>query len=190
MHRAIVKLYKMYLCTFVAQIKESNDWLEQFPPRDDGTPQVKLADERLMDILESAMLMSWQAEMQRQHFNCTAKGQAKFIRFCENLNLLDPTKDKAQKGGPATISSITNNKQILKKKRGREADSASLSTRANECKTLQESAKHLKDKIDGNCQSCHSSSGERNRCYNKEELNAIIGKSIKAALKKECHGCI
>eukprot|EP00957_Ditylum_brightwellii_P126296 9629090-Ditylum_brightwellii.AAC.1 len=69
-----------------------NDWLEQFPPRDDGTPQVKLTEDKLMDILENAVLKSWQGEMRRQHFDCAAKGQAKFIRFCENLELLDPSK--------------------------------------------------------------------------------------------------
>eukprot|EP00957_Ditylum_brightwellii_P125461 9562817-Ditylum_brightwellii.AAC.1 len=57
--------------------------------------------------------------MWRQRFDCMVKGQTKFIRFCENLELLDPPKDKAQKGGPDTMSSMANNEQVPKKKRGR-----------------------------------------------------------------------
>eukprot|EP00957_Ditylum_brightwellii_P010646 806187-Ditylum_brightwellii.AAC.1 len=49
--------------------------------------------------------------------------------------------------------------------------------------------KCLKNKNDGSQQSCHSAAGERSQCYNKEELNTIIGKSIKVAMKKECCDC-
>eukprot|EP00957_Ditylum_brightwellii_P062705 4758900-Ditylum_brightwellii.AAC.1 len=45
----------MSLQIFVARVNKSNDQLEQFPPRDDRTPQVKLAGKKLMDILENAM---------------------------------------------------------------------------------------------------------------------------------------
>eukprot|EP00957_Ditylum_brightwellii_P199598 15215821-Ditylum_brightwellii.AAC.1 len=69
-----------------------NCCLEQLPPRDDGTPQVKLADNKLMDVLKNAVPKSWQGEVRRQHFYCMAKGQTKFIRFCENLEMLDPMK--------------------------------------------------------------------------------------------------
>eukprot|EP00957_Ditylum_brightwellii_P195883 14924392-Ditylum_brightwellii.AAC.1 len=49
--------------------------------------------------------------------------------------------------------------------------------------------KHLKDKNGKSQQSYHYVSGERSQCYNKKELNTIIGKSIRAALKKEHHNC-
>eukprot|EP00957_Ditylum_brightwellii_P176689 13457438-Ditylum_brightwellii.AAC.1 len=73
-----------------------NDHLEQFPPRDNRTPQVKLAEDKLMDINENAVPRSWQEEMRRQRFNCASKGQAKFIYFCECLESLDPLKQKNQ----------------------------------------------------------------------------------------------
>eukprot|EP00957_Ditylum_brightwellii_P062090 4712335-Ditylum_brightwellii.AAC.1 len=57
---AQVKPYKMSIQTFIAKVNKINDQLEQFPPRDDGTPQVKLADDKLMEILENAMLKLWQ----------------------------------------------------------------------------------------------------------------------------------
>eukprot|EP00957_Ditylum_brightwellii_P199006 15169745-Ditylum_brightwellii.AAC.1 len=83
--QTLAKLHNMSLCAFVACINEMNDWLEQFLPRDNGTPQVKLAEDESMDILENAVPQSWQGEIRRQQFDCAAKGQAKFIRFCKNL---------------------------------------------------------------------------------------------------------
>ena len=41
--RELIKSYKISLQTFVARVNKIIDQLEQFPPRDDGTPQVKLA---------------------------------------------------------------------------------------------------------------------------------------------------
>eukprot|EP00957_Ditylum_brightwellii_P150820 11484243-Ditylum_brightwellii.AAC.1 len=98
MHRALVKPYKVSLHTFVVQVNKINNRFEQFLPRDDRTPQVK-------------------QKCRGNIFDCKAKGQAKFISFCENLKLLDPPKDKAKKEVPTTTSSTANNKQILKKKR-------------------------------------------------------------------------
>eukprot|EP00957_Ditylum_brightwellii_P172458 13129519-Ditylum_brightwellii.AAC.1 len=66
-----------------------NDHLEQFSSRDDGTPQVKLAEDKLMDTLKNAVPKSWQREMHRQRFGCVAKGQAKFIHFCKCLESLE-----------------------------------------------------------------------------------------------------
>eukprot|EP00957_Ditylum_brightwellii_P177101 13491654-Ditylum_brightwellii.AAC.1 len=34
--------------------------------------------------------------MRHQRFNCAAKGQAKFINFCANLESLDSTKAKRE----------------------------------------------------------------------------------------------
>eukprot|EP00957_Ditylum_brightwellii_P097341 7413846-Ditylum_brightwellii.AAC.1 len=62
-----------------ARINKMNNHLEQFPPRDNGTSQVKLTEDKLMDIVENAVPKSWQGGMRRQRFDCTAKGQAKFI---------------------------------------------------------------------------------------------------------------
>eukprot|EP00957_Ditylum_brightwellii_P055815 4228770-Ditylum_brightwellii.AAC.1 len=65
--------------------------------------------------------------MCRQHFDCVAKGQAKFIRFCKNHELLDPPK-QAQRGGTAATSSTGTNQQILRKERGQEVNGPSLCT--------------------------------------------------------------
>eukprot|EP00957_Ditylum_brightwellii_P144634 11018077-Ditylum_brightwellii.AAC.1 len=80
----------MSIRTFIALVNKINKRIAQFPPRDDRTPQENLADDELMDILENVMPKSWQEEICKQHFDCTAKGQAKFINFCKNHKLLDP----------------------------------------------------------------------------------------------------
>eukprot|EP00957_Ditylum_brightwellii_P169676 12914835-Ditylum_brightwellii.AAC.1 len=119
-----------------------------------------------------------------------------------------PSK-KAQKGGATTMASTMNNKQIPTKKRGRDNNDTSLTAsqakkkatkycmlhgncahKTNECKALKESAKYIKDENDGIHHSSQSSSGEQSQCYNREELNTIIGKSIKASLKIEYCSCV
>eukprot|EP00957_Ditylum_brightwellii_P086918 6615759-Ditylum_brightwellii.AAC.1 len=97
MRQTLMKPHNMSLHTFVACVNKMNNWLEQFPPREDGTPQVKLVEDKLMDILENAVPKSWQEEMHRQKFDCVAKGQTEFIRFCKCLDLLDTPK-QGQKG--------------------------------------------------------------------------------------------
>eukprot|EP00957_Ditylum_brightwellii_P187905 14307278-Ditylum_brightwellii.AAC.1 len=61
-----MKPHNMSLRIFVARVNKMNDRLEQFLPRDNGTPQVKRAEDKLMDILENAVPKSWQGEMHRQ----------------------------------------------------------------------------------------------------------------------------
>eukprot|EP00957_Ditylum_brightwellii_P013282 1002146-Ditylum_brightwellii.AAC.1 len=69
MHWTLKKLYNMSLHSFVAHANKMNNHLEQFLPRDNGTPQVKLAEDKLMDILENAVPKSWQGEICRQRFD-------------------------------------------------------------------------------------------------------------------------
>eukprot|EP00957_Ditylum_brightwellii_P042376 3208775-Ditylum_brightwellii.AAC.1 len=78
-----------------------------------------------MDILENSVPKSWQGEMCRQMFDCMAKGQAKFVRFCECLELLDPPK-QGQKGKQDAMPATGNCQQIPRRKRGREAGAPSL----------------------------------------------------------------
>eukprot|EP00957_Ditylum_brightwellii_P039614 2996141-Ditylum_brightwellii.AAC.2 len=65
----LMKPHNMSLHTFVAQVNKMNDQLELFLTRDDETPQAKLAEDKLMDILENAVPKSWQGEMHRQRFD-------------------------------------------------------------------------------------------------------------------------
>eukprot|EP00957_Ditylum_brightwellii_P189950 14461027-Ditylum_brightwellii.AAC.1 len=58
-----------------ACVNKMNDQLEQFLPRNDRTHQVKLAEDKLIDILENVVPKSWQREMHRQRFDCVVKGQ-------------------------------------------------------------------------------------------------------------------
>eukprot|EP00957_Ditylum_brightwellii_P153031 11649228-Ditylum_brightwellii.AAC.1 len=67
-----------------------------------------------------------------QRFDCAAKGQAEFIQFCKCLELLDPPK-QGQKGEHDAMSATGTQQQILRKKRGREANAPSL-TENQACK--------------------------------------------------------
>eukprot|EP00957_Ditylum_brightwellii_P028115 2122694-Ditylum_brightwellii.AAC.1 len=51
----LMKPHNMSLRAFVACVNEMNGRLEQFLPRDNRTPQVKLVEDKLMDILENAV---------------------------------------------------------------------------------------------------------------------------------------
>eukprot|EP00957_Ditylum_brightwellii_P201694 15326788-Ditylum_brightwellii.AAC.1 len=92
-----MKPHNMSLRTFIVCVNKMNGHLEQFPPRDNGTPQVKLVEDKLMDIFKNTVPKSWQGEMQRQRFDRAAEGQAKFICFCECLESLDPPKEKTDR---------------------------------------------------------------------------------------------
>eukprot|EP00957_Ditylum_brightwellii_P205051 15342003-Ditylum_brightwellii.AAC.1 len=110
----------MSTCKLVARVNTINESLAQFPSRDDMTFQVKLAGEKIMDILENAMPKTWQKEMRTYIFDCMAKGQANFIQFLQNIESLDPPKDrKAQKDSTETSSMANSNSQIPKKKQDR-----------------------------------------------------------------------
>eukprot|EP00957_Ditylum_brightwellii_P050062 3794803-Ditylum_brightwellii.AAC.1 len=126
MRQALIKPHKKFFQNFVACINSINDQLEQVPPREARTLQVKLVNDNLMDIIESTMPKSWQGEVNRQCFDCMAERQVNFIRFNKNLELLDPPK-QAQRGRTAAISSTSTNQQIQSKKRGREANAPILS---------------------------------------------------------------
>eukprot|EP00957_Ditylum_brightwellii_P070962 5392479-Ditylum_brightwellii.AAC.1 len=60
-----MKPHAMSLHAFVAHVNKMNSCLEQFPPRNDRTPQATLAEDKLMDILENTVPKSWQGEIHR-----------------------------------------------------------------------------------------------------------------------------
>eukprot|EP00957_Ditylum_brightwellii_P178896 13626919-Ditylum_brightwellii.AAC.1 len=78
-----------------------------------------------MDILENAVPKSWQREMHRQRFDCAAEGQATFIGVYECLESLDPPK-QGQKGKQDITSATGTWQQVLRRKRGWEANAPSL----------------------------------------------------------------
>eukprot|EP00957_Ditylum_brightwellii_P035284 2676019-Ditylum_brightwellii.AAC.1 len=89
MCRVLIEPFKMSTCNFIIHVNKINKILVQFPPRDDRTPQEKLVNYDIIDILENTMPRSWQEEIQRQQFDCVAKGQAKLISFCKNLKSMN-----------------------------------------------------------------------------------------------------
>eukprot|EP00957_Ditylum_brightwellii_P145759 11099339-Ditylum_brightwellii.AAC.1 len=201
MCRILMKPHNMSLHTFVAHVNKMNDYLEQFSPRDNGTPQVKLAEDKLMYIPNNAVPKSWQGEMRRQRFDCAAKGQAKFICFCKCLESLDPLK---QKNGQDATSATGSNQQIPKKKRGQEANAPNLMENqackkvakfcllhswgghtANKCKVLKKQVKGMQDNKEKNTWSELANGSGRFHCCNQNKLNTIIGEIVKAFQKSQ-----
>eukprot|EP00957_Ditylum_brightwellii_P122894 9370037-Ditylum_brightwellii.AAC.1 len=184
-----------------------NDCLKQFLPRDNGAPQVKLVEDKLMDILENTVLKSWQGKMHRQRFNCATKWQAKFIQFFKCLELLGPPM-QGQKGRQDATSVTGNWQQIPRKKRGQEANAPSLTDNqahkkvakfcllhskgrhtTSKFEVLWKQAKGLQSDKEKKSWSGSANGNGRQQHYSQQELNAIIGKSVKMALKKECKDC-
>eukprot|EP00957_Ditylum_brightwellii_P046877 3557794-Ditylum_brightwellii.AAC.1 len=123
MHQALSKPMAYNTHTFVARVNKINEWLALFLPRDDTTPQVKLDDDKIMDILEITLPKDWHDKMRHQMFDCAAKGQATFINFCNNIKSLDPTKAKKEEEKAKTKA---NGKIPKRKKSGNNKSMASL----------------------------------------------------------------
>eukprot|EP00957_Ditylum_brightwellii_P091821 6991236-Ditylum_brightwellii.AAC.1 len=69
----LMKPHDVSLHTFVASVNKMNDQMEQSSLRDDGTPQVQLTEDKLIDILENAVPKYWQGEIHGQRFDCAAE---------------------------------------------------------------------------------------------------------------------
>eukprot|EP00957_Ditylum_brightwellii_P206399 15348253-Ditylum_brightwellii.AAC.1 len=143
--------------------------------------------------------------MSHQKFDCTTKGQTEFIGFCKNLKFLDPKDKKAQSNSEEASSTVKSNNQTPQKKCNRIKATSSLTDNltkrrtskfclvygncghtTNKCNIMCSSAKQLKAKESNWHFPYHSRSDERSKQCSKEELNVIIDKIIKVALKKEC----
>eukprot|EP00957_Ditylum_brightwellii_P090321 6878682-Ditylum_brightwellii.AAC.1 len=114
MNQTLMKHYNMSLCTFVVCVNKMNDCLEEFPSRDNRTPQVTLMDDKLMDILENAVPKSWQEECIDRDLTAWPKDFPKS---------LDPPKLKNRQNATSATGCT---QQILRKKRGQEADAPNL----------------------------------------------------------------
>eukprot|EP00957_Ditylum_brightwellii_P061041 4633540-Ditylum_brightwellii.AAC.1 len=124
---------------------------------------------------------------------------------CSTQVLSLDTLKQGQKGRQDATSATGNWKQILRNKRGQEADVPSLTENQtckkvakfcllygrgkhtiNKCEVLRKQVKGLQSEKEKNTQSGLANGNGCQMYYSRQELNTIIGKSIKAALKKEC----
>eukprot|EP00957_Ditylum_brightwellii_P094336 7183093-Ditylum_brightwellii.AAC.1 len=121
-----------------------------------------------------------------------------------NLRFQTP-KGQNTKKETTMMSSMTSNSNNthITKKRGRDNTSSSLTASqakkkvtkfcllydrgnytTNKCNVIKDNAKHIKGKNDNRSHFHQNNSGKHRQHCSKEELNVIIGKSIKAALKR------
>ena len=70
---------------YIAWVIEINDYLTEFPPTIVGGNSTKLPDNKLLDLLEFGILISWQQQMQIQNFVPTTGTIRDFQDFCERL---------------------------------------------------------------------------------------------------------
>ena len=70
---------------YIAQVIEINYYLTEFPPTVVGGDSTKLPYNKLLDLLEFRIPISWQWQMQIQNFVPTAGTIRDFQDFCKGL---------------------------------------------------------------------------------------------------------
>eukprot|EP00957_Ditylum_brightwellii_P017186 1295658-Ditylum_brightwellii.AAC.1 len=75
----------------MAQVKELNRYLKDFPDHN-GNPMQPPDSDELMDILEFGVLASWCREFTVQGFDPVDQGLGKFVEFCTRLELCVPSR--------------------------------------------------------------------------------------------------
>eukprot|EP00957_Ditylum_brightwellii_P129736 9896523-Ditylum_brightwellii.AAC.1 len=155
---------------------------QQFLPRDGRTLQVTLAEDNLMEILENVVPKSWQGEMCGQRVAGSAKAKLERWTGCQVSYWQQiPRKKRGQEANARSFTENWARKKVAKlcllHGRGRHM--------TNEREALRKQVKILQSDKEKNTWSGLANGNGHTQCYNQQELNAIISKSIKAALKKE-----
>eukprot|EP00957_Ditylum_brightwellii_P057384 4351218-Ditylum_brightwellii.AAC.1 len=90
---------------WVAQVKELNGYLKDFPDHN-GNPTQPLDPDKLMDILEFGVLASWRRDFTVQGFDPVDQGIRKCVELCTRLELCVPSGPEP-KDEPSLTSKIT-----------------------------------------------------------------------------------
>jgi len=86
MRRQMRKPREMRIRDFVARVQEINNYLSQFPPF--GAAQI-LPEDEVLDILETAVPVSWQKEFVRSGFDPMEHDIREFVDRCERVELTE-----------------------------------------------------------------------------------------------------
>eukprot|EP00957_Ditylum_brightwellii_P104114 7931365-Ditylum_brightwellii.AAC.1 len=93
MWRNLQLIRGMTMKEWVAQVSELNRYLKDFPTHNKNRIQ-PLNDDKLLDILEYRVLVSWYREFIVQEFDPVDQGLRKFVDCCNCLELCEPSVDK------------------------------------------------------------------------------------------------
>ena len=90
MRRFLKKPLDMKVKDFVEQVVTMNELLTCFPDASPTVPTAKIPDDKILDLLESAMPITWQRHMVLQGFDPMDRTIADLVDFCKRIKL---TKD-------------------------------------------------------------------------------------------------
>eukprot|EP00957_Ditylum_brightwellii_P198553 15132525-Ditylum_brightwellii.AAC.1 len=173
---------------WVAQVKDLNGYLKNFPDHN-GNPTQPLDPDELMDILEFRVPASWHREFTVQGFNPADQGLRKFVEFCTRLELCVPS-------GPEPKDELSPTSKITGKHKAEvlTTPTTSLDERKFYCELHgRNTTHHMKDyykmKQRTKCARANPNQAKKGKNAYKD-LNAFVNAKVMAALKKAQKECI
>ena len=97
----------MRMPVYSARVAEINAYLNYFPP---FLANQQLPNDEILELLEFAILTSWQREMTRQGYDPAAHSVQDLVQFCERL---ESTEKKGRKPAAAPEGGKSNKKRVL-----------------------------------------------------------------------------
>eukprot|EP00957_Ditylum_brightwellii_P014416 1085250-Ditylum_brightwellii.AAC.1 len=136
---------------WVAQVLELNKYLKDFPAHNRNSIQ-PLDKDKLLDILEYRVPVSWHREFTLQGFDPVDQGLQKFVEFCTCLESCEPSTDKPKGGktpksenaGKLKAEGTTSTKPAGKRKFYCDVHGRNRTHNTEDCFELKQHAKHAK----------------------------------------------
>lgn len=177
---------------YVARLTELNDYIERFPPLEEGgDPPRKLENDEILDLLEFGIPNSWQRQMMLHDFDPLSHTMKEFVSFCERLEMVEKhegkNRNQTDDEGSSTEKKSNNNKR---RRGGGTCRLHGENTHdTHDCKTLMAQAERMKATYEAR------SPEERrklksNKDHKKQELNfeervmQVLTKEKKRAKKR------
>ena len=85
MRRFLKKPLDMKVKDTVERVITINELLTRFPDTSPTIPTAKIPDNKILDLLESAMLHTWQRRMVLQRFDPMDRTIAELVKFCKRI---------------------------------------------------------------------------------------------------------
>ena len=177
------KPMKLKANEWVDRVLELNSLLEKFPPPKTGKKPEKIPQDELLSILLYGLPEKWREHMQLQGFDEETDSVKDFKEHCENLERVEqdskPTKESNKKKRKKDEGSSESRKKSRRTNKRCLLHGDNCNHTTDECRTLQQQAKNMKDRYDAQ----HPS--KKREYKNKQELNAIVSQAVEAALKQQ-----
>ena len=118
MQRFPKKPLDMKVKDFVEQVVTMKELLTCFPDASPTVPTAKIPDNKILDLLESEMPISWQRHMVLHGFDPMDRTIAELVNFCERIKLTKelPTGKKTSRGKTGKDHNKGSKKGVKKRK--------------------------------------------------------------------------